>query len=74
MTTSSSLLKTLLHKSIAEGLYKEVVSRTSKYYYFLGKTLEWEDEVNPPIPTDSFKYEKEGRKEMITLKEINKLR
>ena len=70
MTTSSSLLKTLLHKSIAEGLYKEVVSRTSKYYYFLGKTLEWEDEVNPPIPTDSFKYEKEGRKEMITLKEI----
>jgi hypothetical protein len=67
---SSSLLKTLLHKTIADGLYKEVLSRTSKYYYFLGKTLTWEDELAPPYPTDSFQYEKDTRNEIITLKEI----
>jgi hypothetical protein len=71
MATSSSLLKTLLHKTIAEGLYKEVVSRTSKYYYFLGKTLSWPDEAAPPFPTDSYKYELDARNEIITLKQIN---
>jgi hypothetical protein len=70
-TTSSSLLKTLLHKTIAEGLFKEVVSRTSKYYYFLGKTLSWPEEEAPPFPTDSYKYELDTRNEIITLKQIN---
>jgi hypothetical protein len=70
MSTTSSLLKTLLHKTIAEGLYKEVQSRTSRYYYFLGKTVKWEDETQPPYPIDSFQYEKDSRNEMITLKEI----
>ena len=70
MANSSSLLKTLIHKTIAEGLYKEIISRTSKYYYFLGKTLAWEDETNPAYPVDSFQYEKDTRNEIITLKEI----
>lgn len=67
---SSSLLKTLLHKTIAEGLYKEVQSRTSKYYYFLGKTLSWTNEEAPPFPIDSFQYEKDVRNEIITVKQI----
>jgi hypothetical protein len=67
---TSSLLKTLLHKTIAEGLYKEVVSRTAKYYYFLGKTLSWSNEQSPPYPVDSFQYEKDVRNEMITVKQI----
>ena len=70
MANSSSLLKTLIHKTIAEGLYKEIISRTSKYYYFLGKTLAWEDETTPQYPIDSFQYEKDTRNEIITLKEI----
>jgi hypothetical protein len=70
MTITSSLLKTLLHKTIADGLFKEVQSRNSRYYYFLGKTIKWEDENAPPFPTDSYKYEKATRNEIITLKEI----
>ena len=70
MATSSALLKTLLHKTIAEGLYKEVISRTSKYFYFLGKTLTWANETAPPYPIDSFQYEKDTRNEMITIKQI----
>jgi len=70
MAITSSLLKTLLHKTIADGLYKEVQSRNSRYYYFLGKTINWEDEQAPPFPTDSYKYELATRNEMITLKEI----
>lgn len=70
MQNSSSLLKDILHNSIAEGLYNEIVNRTARYYYFLGKTLSWEDELTPPLPIDSFAYELGTRNEIITMKEI----
>jgi hypothetical protein len=66
----ASLLKSPLHNSIAEGLYNELQNRTSRYYYFLGKTLSWADSDTPPLPIDSFDYELQTRSEIITLKEI----
>jgi len=70
MASASSLVKTILHKSLAEGVYRDVVTRSSSYYYFLGRTLSWEDEDNPPYPVDSLAYEAEARNEIITLKQI----
>lgn len=67
---TSSLLKSYLHNSIAEGLYNEIQNRSARYYYFLGKTIEWVDDLNPPYPVDSFAYELDTRKEIITMKEI----
>lgn len=64
------LVKTILHKSLAEGVYKDVVTRSSSYYYFLGKTLSWDDDNTPPLPVDSQYYEKDVRTEIITIKEI----
>ena len=69
-TTSSALLKTILHKALAEGVYKDITNKTSQYYYFLGKTLEWDDETTPPLPFDSFAYERAVRNEIITMKQI----
>lgn len=66
----SKLVKTILYKSLAEGVYRDVVTKSSSYYYFLGKTLSWEDDDNPPYPVDSVDYEREVRNEIITLKEI----
>ena len=48
----SSLIKTILHKSLAEGVYRDVTTRSSNYYYFLGKTLAWDNELDPPYPVD----------------------
>jgi hypothetical protein len=59
-----------MNNSIAEGIFNEITNRTARYYYFLGKTLIWEDEATPPFPIDSFNYELETRNEMITFKEI----
>lgn len=69
-TTSSALLKTILHKALADGVYKDITNRTSQYYYFLGKTLEWDDEANPPAPFDSVAYENQVRNQIITMKQI----
>lgn len=68
--TSTSLVKTQFHNSIADSVYKEVSSRTGRYYYYIGKAVEWVDENNPPIPVDSLNYEKETRKNIILVKEI----
>ena len=70
ISNSSALIKSILHKSLAEGVYRDVVTRASNYYYFLGKTLEWADELDPPYPLDSYKYELDVRKEIITMKLI----
>lgn len=70
ISNSSALLKTILHKSLAEGVYRDVVTRASNYYYFLGQTLGWTDELNPPYPLDSYKYELDVRNEIITMKLI----
>lgn len=70
MATSSSLIKTILHKALAEGVYRDVVSKTSNYYYALGRTLKWSDETAPPFPTDSYAYERGVRDDLITLKAI----
>ena len=67
---SSSLLKSALHNSVAEGLYNEIQTRTARYYYFLGKTVSWTVDTSPPYPTDSFAYELDTRNEIITMKEI----
>lgn len=67
---STALLKTIVSNSIAEGLYKEVASRVSRYHFFLGKTLSWQDEELPPFPLDTFKYELDTRNEIILSKEI----
>lgn len=67
---NTSLVKTILYKSLAEGVFRDVVTRSSSYYYFLGKTLEWGDENNPPLPVDSYEYERDVRNEIITIKEV----
>ena len=67
---TSSLLKTSLHNSIADGLYTEIITNYSRYYYFLGRTLTWEDELTPPEPVDSYDYELKTRNEIITMKVI----
>lgn len=66
----TKLVKTILFKALAEGVFRDVVTKSSSYYYFLGETLEWADENNPPQPVDSLTYEHEVRNQIITIKEI----
>lgn len=66
----STLIKTELHSSIAESVFKEITSKTGRYYYYLGSVLDWEDIDNPPVPINSPSYEKDVRKHIIMVKEI----
>ena len=66
----SSILKVGLHESITNGLYNEIVNKQARYYYFLGRTLAWDDEANQPLPVDSAAYDRSVRNTIITLKAI----
>ena len=68
--SNSTLIKTTLRNSIAEGIYKEITNRSGRYFYFLGKTLVWDNELSPLIPVDSITYSQSTRNEIITVKEI----
>lgn len=63
-------LRAPLYTSIAEAVYNEITSLTGRYYYFLGKTLEWRDELTPPKPKDSFEYELGTRENIILFKQV----
>lgn len=69
-SSSSSLIKTILHKSLAEGVYRDIVTKNSSYYYMLGKTLIWDIDDLPPYPLDSYAYERLTRADIITMKQI----
>lgn len=68
---SSLLIKSAFHNAIAEGIYNEVLQKTGKYYYFLGKTLEWNVDDDPEIPQNTFSYEMDIRKNIIFSKLIS---
>jgi hypothetical protein len=71
MATTSYLIKSILHKSLAEGVYRDIVTRKSNYYYMLGKTIPWNTDDAPPYPIDSYEYDRSTRAEAITYKSIN---
>jgi hypothetical protein len=69
----STLLKSPLSNSVAEGIYNEILRRTARYYYFLGKTLQWEgtgSDFVPSPPEDTYQYELQTRNEIILVKQI----
>jgi hypothetical protein len=64
------LTKPLLHNSIAEAVYKEITTRTGKYYYFIGTVIDPVDQNVSAYPTDNLSYERFVRNNMVLVKEI----
>ena len=63
----------LMHTTIAQSIYNNVLSKSSKYFYFLGKTTPYAlvngiEQIEEAIPT--YKFELSTRKDIITFKEI----
>jgi hypothetical protein len=68
---TSYLIKSLLHRSLAEGVYRDIQTRKANYYYMMGKTIPWNTDDDPPYPIDSLEYERLSRSEAITYKAIS---
>lgn len=66
-----SLLKPGLKTALIEALYNEIITNVTNYYYFLGKTLEWDNASDSAtVPGGDLAYEAQIREEMVSLKKI----
>lgn len=78
---SYSLFRSKFKKSVAESIYNEVITKTSRYFHFLGKENAWTDYLSPFIPSSSsdipgppqnnFRYELHVRRDILATKLIN---
>ena len=67
---ASFILKDSFHGVVAESVYKEIINGVSKYYYYLGRSIPWQNESQPEDAVESTAYEREVRENIITVKEI----
>ena len=73
MPASSSIIKTPLKTSLAQGVIDDVQHGRSKLYYFLGKTLEWNPVASTDssqYPKDTYNYELDTRNNIITYRKV----
>lgn len=83
MSINYGIFKSRFKKTIADAIYNEIISKTSRYYHFLGKENTWTDFLSPFIPsqlpeigdipgapTDDFRYELHVRRDILTTKLI----
>ena len=66
----TAIIRPNLHHTMAESIYEKIQNKSAVYYYYLGKTLTWDDEADPPIPENNNSYEMDARNNIITLKQV----
>jgi hypothetical protein len=68
----SAVLKSTTGISVAESVLNDIVTKNSKYYYYLGKVLSWNPlgVDSPEVPMENYNYELKTRSEMISVKRI----
>lgn len=64
------LLKDAIHTTLVDGIYYEVLSRRTNYYYYIGKVQPWSTPQSPDTPLDTKEYEDETRNKIINVKKI----
>lgn len=67
----SFLLKESFHRSVAETLYYDILSRRGSYYYFIGRPIAWGNEAVPDTPSATRVYEYDTRNNIIGVKKIS---
>lgn len=80
MSLSYSLFKNRLRKTIIDAIYNEIITKTSRYYHWLGKENSWSDFLSPFIPSslsdipgppqNNFRYDLHVRRDILTAKAI----
>lgn len=68
----SAIIKNALHNSISEAIFNEILTKSGRYYYFLGKSVFWNGTTDDPeSPTQDFVYEMDTRRNIVFTKLVN---
>lgn len=64
------LLRSAGRTEIARSLYRDIYNENDFFYFFVGRTLEWDDEESPETPVDSVRYANSSSRNMLFVKRI----
>lgn len=64
------IVKDIIHTELVSSVFNELLTRTSNYYYFIGKVTPWGDPSTPDSPQSTQSYEQETRNRIIAVKKI----
>lgn len=64
------LLRSVARTEIARSLYRDIFNENDYYYFFVGRTTEWDDEESPPTPIDSREQISAADRNKLFLKQI----
>jgi len=67
---NSVLIKTNLKGAVADAILNEINNKTSRFFYFLGRTQPWDIDFMPFAVLDSYKNELDTRADIIYAKQI----
>jgi hypothetical protein len=66
------LLRSAGRTEIARSLYRDITNENDFFYFFVGRTTEWDDEESPETPVDSVRYANTSSRNMLFVKRIEK--
>lgn len=64
------LLRSAGRTEIARSLYRDIYNENDFFYFFVGRTTEWDDEESPETPVDSVRYNNTSHRNMLFVKRI----
>ncbi len=64
------LLRSAGRTEIARSLYRDIYNENDFFYFFVGRTTEWDDEESPETPVDSVRYNSTSHRNMLFVKRI----
>jgi len=64
------LLRSQGRQEIARSVYRDIYNENDYYYFFVSRTLEWEDEEDPEQPIDSVSYANTSHRNTLFVKRI----
>lgn len=64
------LLRSAGRTEIARSIYRDIYNENDFFYFFVGRTTEWDDEESPETPVDSVRYANLSSTNMLFVKRI----
>lgn len=64
------LLRSAGRTEIARSLYRDIYNENDFFYFFVGRTTEWDDEESPETPVDSVRYDSTSHRNMLFVKKV----
>lgn len=66
----SYITKDIIHTTLVNNIYNEILSRRGNYYYFIGRIIPWDGSDNPETPEQTYSYESTTRNKIVAVKKI----